>query len=126
MADWPENDKVLSFWELTDPVVDLVRQAYSLRRKAAIKKGLDWKGPSLPKSLAASSFPFDEKVSAENLRYDEEEQGRDPLTVIIGIAVQLGIEQGRRISAAEMNQLKKSLELLGESLGALGREERGE
>ena len=81
--------------------MDLIRQAYSLKRKAAIKKGLDWKGPSLPKSLRATCFEFHEKVSAESLRYDEEEQGRDPLEVIIAIAVQLGIEQGRRVVLQE-------------------------
>jgi hypothetical protein len=96
---WPENDAAAVFDTLTEPVADLVRQAYSLKRKAAIKKGLDWKGPSLPWSLRASCLPFEEKLNAENLRYDDEEQGRDPLEVIIGIAVQLGIEQGRRISA---------------------------
>ncbi len=99
MTDWPKNDKTLSFWELTDPVVDLVRQAYFLDPNlTAVRGGLDWKGPSLPKALAAGCLPFDVAVNAENLRYDDEEQGRDPLTVIIGIAVQLGIEQGRRVA----------------------------
>ena len=96
MADWPEDDKIAQFPDLCDPVVDLVRQAYSLKRKPAIKKGLDWKGPSLPKSMRATCFEFQEKLNAENLRYDDEEQGRDPITIIISIAIQLGIEQGRR------------------------------
>jgi hypothetical protein len=102
MADWPDDDASAVFSDLCDPVIDLVRQAYSLRRKAAIKKGLDWKGPSLPRNMRATCFEFHEKVNAEMLRYDDEEQGRDPLAVIIAIAVQLGIEQGRRIQVAEL------------------------
>jgi hypothetical protein len=59
--------------------------------------------------MGATYFTFDERVSAEQLRYDDEEQGRDPLEVIIGIAIQLGIEQGRRVEAEPIAELKEAV-----------------
>ena len=112
MTDWPENDELMRFEDLSKPVEDLVRQAYSLRRKPAIKEGLGWKGPSLPESMAATCLDFAETISAEGLRYNDEEQGRDPLITIIGIAVQLGIEQGRRISSGEVKDLRERLDIM--------------
>jgi len=41
-------------------------------------------------------FPS-ERLTAIALDYDEHDQGRDPMRVLIGIAIQLGIEQGIRI-----------------------------
>ncbi len=123
MAEWPEDDKVARFIDLTNPVRDLVKQAYSLKRKPAIKKGLDWKGPPLPESLHATALEFSDKVSAENLRYDDEEQGRDPMIIIIGIAVQLGIEQGRRISAKELREAQERADRIEDTFLALNRKE---
>ena len=98
MSDWPKNNETARFSDLTGPVVNLVRQAYSLKLNApTFTHGLKWRGPSLPESMGATCLEFSDAVSAEQLRHDTADQGRDPLEVIVGIAVQLGIEQGRRL-----------------------------
>ncbi len=114
MTDWPDNDETLDFSDLTEPIVDLIRQAYWLNSAHSTKKGLVWRGPSLPKSLAATCHPYDEALSAERLRYNDSEQGIDPLMVIVGIAVQLGIEQGRRMNASKVSLTQQIESLLEE------------
>ena len=42
-------------------------------------------------------FSPDKQLSAENLKYSEDDQGRDALDEIIGLVFRLGVEQGRRI-----------------------------
>ena len=89
---WPDDEGAATFSDLCDSVRDALEFAYDLKRKNA-GKTIPWNG--LPTMQEAGT---DFLLDSENLRYSEEDQGRDALDVIIGIAVQLGIEQGRRIS----------------------------
>lgn len=95
-VDWLEDDGIANFPELVGVIKDTIRQCYTIQRKNE-NKDVDWKGPDLPESLKSSSLPFDEALQVHNLKYDKEEQGRNAIDIIIGIAIQLGIEQGRRI-----------------------------
>ena len=113
---WAKNDKAMDFEDLTAPVVNAIRQAFKLERKDR-DKDLKWRGPPLPKSLGPRHFPFDEKLTAKRLRQDEDEQNRDALEVLVGVAVQLGIEQGRRIFKAEW-EYESNLESLLEDVRA--------
>ena len=98
MKDWPEGNKTASFEDLTRPVIRAMRFAYSMKRRNE-DKDIPWAGPALGRDMRATCLPYDTALSAANLRYSKEEQGRDALTEIVGVAVQLGIEQGRRIAA---------------------------
>ncbi len=96
------------FTDLTDAVIKAIRTAYNLRRKNK-EKDIAWTGPQFDKDnfsdhLAACCFSPEHKLTAENLRYSEEDQGRDALEEIVGVAVQLGIEQGIRMMSKRLNQ----------------------
>lgn len=102
MVDWPTDDRNLSFWELTNPVCAAIKKIYSLKRKN--HGDIEWTGPSTPEFLLSTSLTFEERLSKTMLDYDEHEQGRDPLEILVGIAVQLGMEQERRIKACSTDQ----------------------
>jgi len=94
---WPEDDKPIDFEQLSAPLVRAVRFAYKLQRQNT-DKDIPWSGPEIGKDCAATCLPPKTALSAKNLAYSNDEQGRDALTEIIGLAIQMGIEQGRRIT----------------------------
>jgi hypothetical protein len=89
--------KIYDFEELVAPVVKALKAAYGLRRKPLAD--IKWEGPELEQYCY--SMPPAERLTAENLRYSQEDQGRSALEEIIGIAVALGIQQGRNIAEHE-------------------------
>ncbi len=97
MKAWPESpNETVMFSDLTEPLVRAVKFAYKRTRKN-LNKDIPYEGYDIGKSLKASCLPPDESLIAQNLKWQQEDQGRDALEVIMGIAVQLGIEQGRRV-----------------------------
>jgi hypothetical protein len=88
--------KIYDFEELVEPVVKALKSAYVLRRKPLAN--IKWCGPDISNGFAL--LPS-ERLTAENLRYSEQDQGRHAIDEIIGIAVTLGIEQGKNIAAVE-------------------------
>lgn len=99
---WPEQEKPVSFREITKPIKKAILFAYDIKRKNK-RYSIPWKGLDIGEDSKVSCFSPDESLKYKNLKYSEREQGRDALDEIIGIAVQLGIEQGKRI-------FKKSIE----------------
>jgi len=110
MTNWPKNDKHMSFENLTKPVWRAIRKAYKLTSKD-YGESIKWTGPKLPKSMGATCLSYDELLTRENLEYSEQDQGRDPLEELIGIAVQLGIEQGRRLAKEDLETPLKLLDM---------------
>jgi hypothetical protein len=107
---WPDNDEPIDFEALSRPLVRAVHFAYSMRRKNK-DKDIPWNGPDIGVRERAVSFDAKKKLTAANLAYSNDEQGRDALEEIIGLAIQLGIEQGRRLTVqGPMKSLR--LELL--------------
>jgi len=94
---WPDDGQPADFEKLATPLVRAVRFAYDLKRKNA-DKDIPWKGPDIGWRERATCLSPKEQLTAERLGYSEEDQGRDPLVEIIGLALRLGIEQGRRIT----------------------------
>ena len=92
--DWPEDGSQLSFTYLVGAVLHAVHECYELKKKDS--GDVDWQGPPLPKFLESSCLDFREKLTAESLAYAREERGLSAIEVLVGIAVQLGMEQGRR------------------------------
>ena len=102
MKQWPKDNKSLSsFEELTEPVVRAIRFAYKLERKNS-NLDIPWLGYDIGEKEKGTSRSPDKKLSVEKLKYQEEEQGRSALETLIGLAVQLGIEQGRRLQKEDM------------------------
>lgn len=93
--EWPADNGLFMFENLSKSVRDALTQAYSLRRKSK-KKNIIWSGPPTPQNMKTSVGEFEERLSASSLAYGEDDQGEDALDVIISIAIQLGMEQGRR------------------------------
>jgi len=91
--------KPKSFTKLTRPIIRAIHFAYGLRRKNR-HRNIPWGGPETP-STNATCFPPRESLQVGNLKYEENDQGRDALTVIVGLAVRLGIEQGRALEREE-------------------------
>ena len=68
-------------------------------------EGITWTGPLLTTNDILTSCPnIDEQLTTEKLA-EAQERGRDPVDVVIGIALQLGIEQGRRTAAKDKAEL---------------------
>lgn len=72
-----------------------MRFAYDLTRRNQ-GRSIPWSGPPIGRHEAATSLEAKNRLSAKMLEYSKEDQGRDALDEIIGVAIQLGIEQGRR------------------------------
>ena len=93
MKKWPKkDDKPVLFRSLVKGIREALLFAYDLNRKNEDK--------DIPYAGYETNLPTDfepiEKLTVENLTYDLKEQDRDALDVILGIAIQLGIEQGKR------------------------------
>jgi hypothetical protein len=99
--DWPKDNKTISFHDLAESVKKATKFCYKLTRKNR-DEDVPWKGPPLPKCMQATCLSFEESLSAKGLAFNKNDQGRDAMDVIIGIAIQLGIEQGRRMVKEEV------------------------
>jgi hypothetical protein len=93
---WPTGDTPAYIEDIVTPVVKAIRFAFNLERKNE-NRSIPWSGPPIGRGAAANSLEAKTRLSAAMLRYSEENQGRDALDEIIGLAIQIGIEQGRRI-----------------------------
>jgi hypothetical protein len=93
---WPEDGTPLDYQSLADAIMKAIRFAYDLTRKNP-HRSVPWVGPPIGQNERANSLEARERLSAAQLKYSEENQGRDALDEIIGVAIQIGIEQGRRI-----------------------------
>lgn len=100
MKKWPKNPtETVYFDDLTSPV----KKALMFVLKNGGKKIADdvvipYKGYNIGKKDLVCSFDPVTKLSPERRAYDRDEQGRDIFDLLIGVAVQLGIEQGRRLT----------------------------
>ena len=97
MKAWPKNDKPASFEDIVAPLKAAIKFAYKMSRRN-INKNIQYKGFDIGQAQFATCFHANETLSAKHLKFTLEDQGRDALEEILGIAVQLGIEQGRRIN----------------------------
>ncbi len=103
--DWPENNEQANFEDIADPVVKALKVAIK-KGNAVYKDGINWTGFKQGKLTRASVFPPTVALHAKNLTYSKKEQGRDVITEIVSIAVQLGIEQGRRMVVEDLERYK--------------------
>jgi len=99
-AGWPEDEEPIEFEKLTKPLVNAVWFAYDLTRKNE-DADIPWEGPDIGWRERATCFGPKEQLTSKNLTYSKEEQGRSALEEIVGLAIRLGIEQGRRIATSE-------------------------
>src|ERR1700751_5446488 len=114
MKKWPHR-KPADFEDILIPLVKAVKFAYSLERKNK-DKDIPYSGFERS-SMRACLAPIKEALSVKNLKFDEEDQGRTALEVILAIAIQLGIEQGKRMEQQEADKDLKIVKLINRLKG---------
>ena len=123
MKQWPKDGSPLLFGDLMRPLRKAIKHAYILKRQ---QQDIDvpWAGPTLGKPELAGCLPPEEALSAKRLKYSLEEQGRTAFDEILGIAVLLGIEQGRRLMreslSSRMNLMRSLMDIQIEALDSSG------
>lgn len=115
MKQWPDDDKTVLFSDLVESVRECVDFHYDLVRKNTLES-MNYTGYDIGSSTKATSLSPNESLSLEQLKYNFEEQGRDAMEVIIGIAIQLGIEQGIRLESISSRMYKQMFNLLIDKL----------
>lgn len=95
-----EKSKTARFSDLADPIIKAIKFAYKLERKNE-DKDIKWTGYDIGERDKATCCSPNERLTRESLAFALEDQGSDALTEIITVAIQLGIEQGRRICRGE-------------------------
>lgn len=103
MKDWPDDGSTVGFKDLVDPLRDALDQMYGLVRVNA-DRDVDYAGYNV--GALHVNMSADEALTAEYLARVEYDQGRDPAAVLIGIAVGVGIEQGRRAEREAHHQVR--------------------
>lgn len=94
--EWPKDGSPLMFEDLCDHIRRALEFTYDLQRKN-IGRDVPWDGPDLGKKDQVCCSNPSGRLKHDYLKWLEEDRGRDALGAIIEIAVQLGMEQGRRL-----------------------------
>jgi hypothetical protein len=101
---WPSDGSPLNFERIGDPIIKAIRFAYRLERQNG-RRSIPWNGPEIGWQERACCPTIAERFKAGNLAYVEDDQGRDALVEIVSAAIQLGIEQGRRLAKSSTSDL---------------------
>jgi len=94
---WPLDGTPGHFETMVLPFVEAIKFAYTMTRTNE-GKNIPYDGYDIGRSEKAGSYGPEQTLSAGNLKYSKEEQCRDALTEILGLMMQIGIEQGRRMA----------------------------
>jgi hypothetical protein len=101
---WPADPaQAVDFDDLTRPVVAIVRQGYELRRRPRAR--LTYDGYDRDNATSHIEPTVADTLSRAGLAHHAD-QDRDLLDVAIGLAVQLGIEQGMRLAEKRFEPLR--------------------
>ena len=106
---WPEDGSPAYCGYMIEEIYKAIKFAYNLRRK---NKGKDipYEGFEIGEEEQVGSYCMNEKLSAQNLEWQLEDQGRDAMEVILEGLFQLGVEQGRRMERNKIvNRLPERL-----------------
>lgn len=95
--EWPKNNEPARFSDICDSVCKAIRFAYRMQRQNR-QADVPWEGMNIGESERGGCLQPHEALSASTLRWQLDDQGREALDVIVALAVQLGIEQGRRLA----------------------------
>lgn len=103
--EWPKDRSPMDFEDLVSPIVSALLETHDIRRNG--ESDVDWFGPDLGAPEKAICLSPVERLTKANLDSEFESQGRGALEIIVSIAIQLGIEQGRRIAETDHKWLEK-------------------
>ena len=122
MKKWPKDlTKTVYFDDLIEPIKKVL--LFILKnggKKIADDVVIPYNGYNIGQDDLVCAFDPVSKFAPKQRIYDRDNQGRDIFDLLIGIAVQLGIEQGRRILRKQqfhsVNILKTDLSRLESGL----------
>ena len=99
---WPAGKATTAnFTDLAGPIRTALLFAYDLKRKN-LSRSVPWTGFDVGEDTKVGSFSPHEALAKDALAFNLEDQGHDALDVLIQIAIQLGIEQGRRVERSKL------------------------
>lgn len=90
MSTWPNDNKPIDFESIVEPLARWLR-AYQAGHTEV------YDGLPLGRQESTGSLQPVDALTVASLEYNLTNQGRDVIDVVLGLAVQLGIEQGRRL-----------------------------
>jgi hypothetical protein len=89
MKKWPKDNELATFEDLVDPILESIRDVYTLERNHM--KKVPYRGYDIGSNIKHVCLSPNEVLTSDYL------SDHDPLQTLISIAVQLGIEQGTRM-----------------------------
>ena len=95
MKEWPSDGDAVRLADLVNPLRVVADHLYKLKRLPLVD--VPYNGFTIGAEELVGSFSPEQRLAATSLQYEDEEQRRDAMRVLLSIAVQLGIEQGRRL-----------------------------
>ncbi len=102
--NWPADNKMVGFPDIADPIREALQIAMDKGEKV-YEEGIEWTGLKQGfKNQATVPSPL-EALHSYNLKRSNKKQNRDVFTEIITIAIQLGMEQGRREIIQELKEV---------------------
>ena len=119
--EWPDNNECAPFEKIADPIVQALADAigngmvstvgvkrraawgsaFGFRASTSLIHSIDYNGYNVGQSERATCSEPHDRLTVKNLRREWSDQGRTPVEVLVSLAIQLGIEQGRRIAARD-------------------------
>ena len=119
LTEWPEDKTdTVRFEDLVEPVVQSIGHAYTIKRRNAWED-IPYNGYNIGwETLVCCPDPL-VQLNTENIELSRD-QGNSPMHVLVGIAVQLGIEQGIRIERKRTQHLELLLEVFKARLNERG------
>ena len=100
--EWPLNSEMAKFGEIVDPLREALQIALNKGDKV-YSEGIEWTG--LKQGKGNPIFHPPRSLHSIGLSECKEHQNRDVFTEILSIAVQLGIEQGKRELKTELKEI---------------------
>lgn len=115
IIQWPADGSTVEFEDLLEPLRDLADQLFEIKDRT-----VDGGPPPISYVGYDVHLPTDfgvvESFSPDVLSWSVEQHGNDAMFHLLRLALQLGIEQGRRVEANDpMRLFKERLARLGET-----------
>ena len=107
---WRIDGKPEEFAHIADPCIEAMRFAIK-NGKRVNKTGIKWTGLGLGEKDRCTCIEPSEWLDAHNLNFAWEEHNQDAIERIIIIAIQLGVEQGRRLQKTDTLEKVKELRI---------------
>ena len=118
---WPQHGRPSTHAKLAKRVSSTIKRAYKLKRVTRRDGGpseLAWRGPEVGLATRSALGSAQHQLTAANLAYNAQ-RGREPIDVLAGIAISLGIEQGQRMVKTDP-RLQSALMLLRSAAATSG------